>query len=90
VERLVAAGADVDGQASGEGWQDDTPLGHVVGNCPFAMAELLVRLGADPRTPGWMGNTPLDRAKDRRGPDGERIQELFLKELSRGKKRKAA
>lgn len=90
VQRLVAAGADVNGQASGEGWQDDTPLGHVAGSCTFETAALLVRLGADPRTPGWMGNTPLDRIKERAGAEGKRIEDLFLKELARGKKRRDA
>jgi hypothetical protein len=90
VKRLVGAGADVDGQASDEGWQDDTPLGHVVGNCTFEIAALLVRLGADPRTPGWMGNTPLDRVRERGGPEGKRIEDLFLKELARGNKRRDA
>ena len=87
IKRLIVAGADVDAQASGEGWQDDTPLGQVVGNCTFEVAELLVGLGADPRAQGWMGNTPFDRVRERGGPDGKRIETLFLKELARGNKR---
>lgn len=33
VEYLVSAGADVNGQADGEGWQDHAPLGHAVETC---------------------------------------------------------
>lgn len=33
VEYLVSAGANVNGQADGEGWQDYAPLGYAVGTC---------------------------------------------------------
>jgi uncharacterized protein len=85
VRRLVAAGADVNGQASGDGWQDNTPLGDVAANGTFEMAELLIHLGADPRIPGWMGNTPLDRAKERHDAEGQHMIQLFEKAISRGK-----
>ena len=85
IEHLVNAGADINGQASGEGWQDDTPMGNVADSCSVEFAEYLLRLGADPRCPGWMGITPLDRAKDRKDRPGESVYERFMEHLKRVK-----
>ena len=81
VEYLVSMGADVNGQANGEGWQDDTPLVSVAATCSFEMAELLIKLGADPSLPGWMGNSALDQAKERTDPEGRAVYNLLLKAI---------
>jgi ankyrin repeat protein len=78
IDRLVDAGADINAQASGEGWQDDTPLGCVADSCSVEFAEYLLRLGADPRCPGWMGITPLDRAKERKDRAGKSVYERLM------------
>jgi ankyrin repeat protein len=62
VEYLVSAGADVNGQASGDGWQDHAPLGYAVGTCSTDMIQRLLQLGADPKALR-LGLTALDLAK---------------------------
>jgi ankyrin repeat protein len=79
VEYLVSVGADVNGQADGEGWQDHAPLGYVVETCSIEMAQLLLQLGADPKCSGWMGLTALDLAEDRLDDDGRVILGLLQK-----------
>lgn len=77
VKYLVSLGADVNAQANGDDWQDDTPLGSVAGTCSFEMAELLVKLRADPTLSGWMGNSALNRAKERTDPEGRSVYNLL-------------
>jgi ankyrin repeat protein len=69
----------VNSQANGDDWQDDTPLGSVAATCSFEIAELLVKLGADPSLPGWMGNSAMDQAKERTDPEGRAVYNLLLK-----------
>jgi len=79
VEYLVSAGADVNGQASGDGWQDHAPLGYAVGTYSTDMIQRLLQLGADPKCSGWMGLTALDLAKDRIDEEGRMILEFLQK-----------
>ena len=76
VRCLLAAGADVN--AHNEDKIGDTPLGEVAANCPLDMAKLLVDAGANPAIPGWMGLCALDRAKDRKKPEGQQVFELLV------------
>jgi ankyrin repeat protein len=75
VERLVSAGANVN--SHDESQIGDTPLGHISGNCSYEMAELLIRLGADPTIRGWMQISALDRASERKKPEGRRVYQLL-------------
>ena len=84
IECLIGYGADINCQAGGEDWQDDTPLGQVAASCSIEFAEYLLQLGADPMCSGWMGNTPVDRAMDRKDPPRESVYELFLEHVKRG------
>jgi len=83
VEYLVNAGADVNAQGCGDGWQNDTPLGSVVADGSFEMVMLLLDLGADPSVPGWMGNTPLHRAETRKRRDAKQVHKLLLEAARR-------
>ena len=76
VAYLLAKGADVnahDDETIGE-----TPFGAAAASCSLDMAKLLVDAGANPIIPGWMGLTALDRAKDRKKPEGQRVHGLLL------------
>ena len=55
----------------------DTPLGSIAGNCSLAMAALLLQAGANPRIPGPMKLTAIDRAKDRKRGDGPAVYKLL-------------
>ncbi|MBK1888789.1 ankyrin repeat domain-containing protein [Undibacterium sp. 14-3-2] len=79
VEYLISVGADANGQADGDGWQDHAPLGYAVGTCSTDMIQRLLQLGADPTCSGWMGLTALDLAKDRIDEEGRMIFELLQK-----------
>ncbi|MFZ6673552.1 ankyrin repeat domain-containing protein [Undibacterium sp. Xuan67W] len=79
VEYLVSIGADVNGQADGDGWQDHAPLAYSVGTCSIDMTTLLLQLGADPKCSGWMGLTALDLAKERLDEEGRLILGLLQK-----------
>ena len=75
VDRLLGAGADVNrhcGRLIGE-----TPLGEAIETCSYAMAERLIRAGADPTIPGWMQLTALHRAANRKDEEGKRILRLL-------------
>lgn len=76
VERLLKAGADVN--AHHEPTIGNTPLADVAGHCSLAMAKRLVDAGADPTIAGWMQLTALDRAEDRKRPEGQKVHELLL------------
>jgi ankyrin repeat protein len=57
----------------------ETQLGAASPHCSFEMAELLIKSGADPSIPGWMGITAIHRAKDREDDDGQRVFDLLIK-----------
>jgi ankyrin repeat protein len=80
VEYLVSEGADINGQAGCEGWQDHAPLGYAVENCSVDMVQLLLQLGADPICPGWMGLSALDLVEDRQDAKGQAILKFLQKE----------
>jgi ankyrin repeat protein len=75
VTLLLRAGADVNAQD--EARAGDTPLGRIAGNCSFEVAEALVCAGADPTIRGWMQLSALDRAKNRKRPEGRSVYELL-------------
>ena len=73
---LLSVGADVNAHL--EEKAGDTPLGDVAGNCSYEMAELLIKAGANPTIPGWMGLSALDHASGRKRKEGVRVYELLL------------
>ena len=81
VALLLQAGADVN--AHDEERIGDTPLGYVAGNCSLEMAQALVSGGADPTIRGWMQLSALDRAKERKREEGQRVYALLCKAASR-------
>jgi ankyrin repeat protein len=72
---LLEAGADVN--AHEEARIGNTPLRDVADECSLAIATLLVDSGADPRIPGWMQLTALDKAEERRDQEGQRVYALL-------------
>ena len=72
---LLEAGADVN--ANEEARIGNTPLRGVAGECSLAVAALLVESGADPRIPGWMQLTALDKAAKRQDQEGQRVYALL-------------
>ena len=73
---LLAAGADVN--AHDESVIGNTALGDVA-SCTIEVANMLVDAGADPTIPGWMQLTALDKARERKKPEGLRVRELLEK-----------
>jgi ankyrin repeat protein len=55
----------------------DSPLGAIAANCSLAMAQLLVKAGADPRLPGNMSLTAIQKAKERKRGDGPAVYKLL-------------
>ncbi len=86
VDRLLAAGANVNAYC--EALIGETPLGTCIARCSYAMAQRLIRAGADPTIPGWMQLTALDRAAERRDPDADRIRQLLEGAAARLKQQK--
>lgn len=78
---LLEAGADVN--AHKKDVIGETPLGEIAANCSVEMAQLLVDAGADPSIQGWMGISALDRAADRKKPEGRKVFELLELALKR-------
>lgn len=77
IEFFVSSGADINGQADGDGWQDHAPLGYAIESCSIETVRLLLDLGADPNCCGWMGNTAIDIAKGRVDAEGKIILRLL-------------
>ena len=81
IRLLLEAGADVN--ANDEGRIGNTPLRDVADECSLAVAKCLVDAGADPRIPGWMQITALDKAEKRKDEEGRRVYAL-LKSVADG------
>jgi ankyrin repeat protein len=81
---LLQRGADVN--AHDESRIGDNPLGQVAGHCSLAMAKLLIDAGADPTIRGWMQLCALDRASERKKPEGRQVYDLLCKAAARLKK----
>jgi ankyrin repeat protein len=81
---LLRRGADVN--AHDESRIGDNPIGQVAGHCSLAMAQLLVDAGADPTIRGWMQLSALDRASERKKPEGRQVYDLLCKAAARFKK----
>lgn len=84
VKLLLEAGADVN--AHEEARIGNTPLGEIAGNCSLAMARVLIAAGADPTIRGWMQLSALDRARDRKKPEGRKVYELLVEAGKRFKR----
>jgi ankyrin repeat protein len=85
VELLISAGADVN--AHSEADIGETPLGDVAANCSFELAQILIKGGADPTIPGWMGISALHRASKRKKPEGLKVFQMLQKEASNRSKK---
>ena len=72
---LLETGANMN--AHKEARIGNTPLRNVADECSLAIATLLVDSGADPRIPGWMQLTALDKAEERRDQEGQRVYALL-------------
>jgi len=72
---LIEAGAGID--ARDEEQIGDTPLGAAAQTCTLEVAKILIEAGADPTTPGWMQIRPLDKAAERKRPDGIEVFEYL-------------
>lgn len=72
---LIDSGANVN--AHDERVIGNTPLREVAGSCSYEVAKLLIDSGADPTIPGWMQLTALDKARERKRPEGLRVRELL-------------
>jgi ankyrin repeat protein len=81
VSVLLQRGADIN--AHDESRIGDNPLGQVAGHCSLAMAQLLVDAGADPTIRGWMQLSALDRASERKKPEGRQVYDLLCKAATR-------
>lgn len=75
VKFLLQNGADVN--AHDEEHIGETPLGDVAASCSYEMAKVLIDAGANPTIQGWMQLTALDRAKERKKEEGQRVFELL-------------
>lgn len=88
--RLIEAGADVN--AREDELFGNTALRIATGEGSLEMVKLLMNAGADPKVPGRLMLTPLDRARERRTPEGRLITAFIMKALEaqealRGKRR---
>jgi ankyrin repeat protein len=81
VQYLIKAGADVN--AHEEEKIGNTVLGDIAENCSFEMAKILVDAGADPTIPGWMQLTALDKSKERKPPEGQKVHKLLFEAAKR-------
>ena len=81
VEYLLSVGADVN--SHDEDKIGETPLGQVAANCSFQLAQKLISAGANPTIRGWMWITALDRASERKKPEGRKVYELLLSTAKR-------
>lgn len=75
VEWLIAAGANIN--SNDEQHIGETPLCYAAKTDHPELVELLLRKGADPDIPGWMGNTARTRASKRKDDTGKKISELI-------------
>ena len=82
VRCLLAAGAQVD--ARDKARAGNTALAEVAAECSLEMAKALVDAGAEPRIPGWMQLTALDRAKKRQRGDGPAVYRLLSDAAKKG------
>jgi ankyrin repeat protein len=73
---LLSVGADVN--AHDDARIGETPLGAIAPTCSYEMAKFLIEAGADPTIRGWMGQTAVHRAKDRKDPEGQRVFDLLV------------
>ena len=73
---LIDHGANVN--AIDDATAGDTPLADIAQECSYEMAELLLKAGANPLTPGWMQLNALHRSERRKRPEGVKVHELIL------------
>lgn len=75
VRALLDAGADVN--ANEEERIGNTPLRAIAETCSLRVASVLVQAGADPRIPGWMQLSALDKAAHRSDEEGRSVYALL-------------
>jgi ankyrin repeat protein len=73
---LIDLGANVNAHDAAK--SGNTALAAVAQTCSLAVAEFLLQCGADPTIPGWMHLSALDRAKERKKPEGVQVYKLLL------------
>lgn len=83
VEFLLNAGANVNAQD--ESRAGDTPLGTIAATCSLRMAKRLIAAGADPRRPGGMQLSALDRARKRKRGEGPAVYAFLCEIAQRGR-----
>lgn len=86
VKVLLELGADVNARGADVG---QTALRIAAGEGSLEMARVLVEAGADPLLPGPLNLTPLDRARERKTPEGRLIVALFMQAARRQGQRPA-
>ena len=87
-KRLIAAGADVN--AHDEAHIGTTALKIAAEQGDSEMTALLLKAGSDPLMPGWMGQTPYDKALLRTSPEGRIVREMIEKAVPENKRRPAS
>jgi ankyrin repeat protein len=79
VTNLIELGAIVDATPDDAG---NTPLRQAASTGSLDMVKLLIAAGANPLLPGRFGLTPLDRARERRTPEGRMIASFLERHLA--------
>ena len=87
VKRLLGAGANVN--ARDERVNGDTPLAESVETGMIEVGELLLAAGVDPTIRGWMGQSALDRAKNRKPSTDRRLYDLLNSTVKATQRRRA-
>lgn len=87
-QRLIAAGANVNAHDTAH--IGTTALKIAAERGDSEITALLLKAGADPLIPGWMGQTPYDKALLRTSPEGRIVRELIEKAVPANMRRPAA
>jgi hypothetical protein len=82
VRALLDAGADVNARDA----FGNTPLRNAAAAGTLAVVKLLVAAGADPLIPGRMTLNAVDRARERKTPEGRMITVFFERWLAEGRR----
>lgn len=80
-QRLLDLGANVNARNS----TGDTALRIAASDGTLEVAKLLLQAGGNPLLPGRLLLSPLDRARERRTPEGRMIAALFMRWQEAGK-----
>ncbi len=75
IDRLLRAGARINARLAQRA--GNTPLRDSIREMSFEMAKYLVKAGADPDIPGWMGITAIHAAEMRKDANRRKILQLL-------------